>query len=103
MGYPNTARLGDIGSDITGWLTNLNQETRNLQTDAQQLAAKIVGAGNAAVQAGNTVTGAAAGAKTGAQAGASVPVTNPLAALAQLPTPVKYGGVALLAWLFLRR
>lgn len=100
MGYPRQARLGDFSTEIVDALTNLRTTAGDIQTGANQLAQKLQQAGNVAVRVSNQTTGAVAGAKVGAQTGGAFPVTN---VLNQIPKPVLYGGVAALAYLFLRR
>lgn len=91
MGYPpNPDQLGDIGADVTGWLQNFRNEAANIQTETQQLAAKIANAGNVAVRVSNQATGAAAGAKVGASTGSVIPASV-TEAIAKIPTPVLYG------------
>ena len=90
------AYVGDISTDIADRLELFNEATRDIQTGAQQLAAKITSAGNAAVRISNQATGAAAGAKVGAQTGSAVPASVS-EAIARVPKPVLYGGLALLA------
>jgi hypothetical protein len=91
MGYPpNPDQLGDIGTDVTGWLQNFRDEAANIQEQTQLLAQKIANTGNVAVRVSNQVTGAAAGAKAGASTGGAIPASI-TEAIAKIPTPVLYG------------
>lgn len=80
-----------MASAVEQLLTNVNQAGSDIQAFANALAQKIQEGGNIAVRASNATTGAAVGAKAGSQ----VPAT--------FPPAVKYGGIALLAYLLLRR
>lgn len=72
-------------------LTAVNQAGGDIQEFADALAQKIQAGGNLAVRASNATTGAAVGAKAGSVAPTTISPT------------VKYAGIALLAYLFLRR
>jgi hypothetical protein len=79
---------------VTDVLTNVNEAASDIQNFANALADKIRAGGDFAVRTGNATTGAAVGAKAGSAA-----PTTPL-----LDQPaVRYGGLALLAYLLLRR
>jgi hypothetical protein len=80
-----------MASSVEQLLTNVNQAGTDIQNFANALADKIRQGGDIAVRTSNATTGAAVGAKAGSQA----PTT--------IPPAVKYGGVALLAYLLLRR
>lgn len=80
-----------MASAVEQFLTNVNEAGTDVQQFANALAQKIQQGGDIAVRTSNATTGAAVGAK----AGSTVPTT--------FPPAVKYGGLALLAYLFLRR
>lgn len=100
MAYAQLAgprRRQQLGDSPTEYLTAIQQAAGDVQTGFQQLASKLTSAGNAAVKISNQTTGAAAGAKVGAQAGGFLP-PSVSSALASVPKPVLYGGLALLLY-----
>lgn len=80
-----------MASSVEQLLANVQEAGGDIQEFADALAQKIQEGGNIAVRASHATTGAAAGAK----AGATVPTT--------ISPTVKYAGIALLAYLLLRR
>jgi hypothetical protein len=80
-----------MASAIEDVLARVNSASGDVQDFANALAQKIQQGGDIAVRTSNSAYGAAAGAK----AGSITPTT--------IPPAVKYGGLALLAYLFLRR
>lgn len=80
-----------MASSVEQFLTRVDQAGEDVQNFANALAQKIQQGGDIAVRASNATTGAAVGAK----AGATAPTT--------VPPVVKYGGLAVLAYLLLRR
>jgi hypothetical protein len=80
-----------MGSAIQDVLTRVDEASSDVQDFANALARKIQQGGDIAVRTSNSAYGAAAGAK----AGSAAPTT--------IPPVVKYGGLALLAYLLLRR
>jgi hypothetical protein len=80
-----------MATTIQDLLTRVNEASGDVQSFADALAQKIQQGGDIAVRTSNSAYGAAAGAK----AGSVTPTT--------ISPAVKYGGLALLAYLFLRR
>lgn len=80
-----------MATSVEQILSQVQSAGGDIQAFADALAQKIQEGGNIAVRASNATTGAAVGAKAGSVA----PVT--------IPPTVKYAGIALLAYLFLRR
>lgn len=80
-----------MASSVEQFLTRVNEAGSDVQDFANALAQRIQQGGDIAVRASNATTGAA----VGARAGSSAPTT--------IPPVVKYGGLALLAILLLRR
>lgn len=80
-----------MASSVEQLLANVQAAGGDIQQFADALAQKIQEGGNLAVRASNATTGAAVGAKAGSVA----PVT--------ISPTVKYAGIALLAYLFLKR
>lgn len=100
MAYARLAaapRRQQLGDSPTEYLTAIQQAAGDIQTGFQQLASKLTSAGNAAVKISNQTTGAAAGAKVGAQTGGLIPASVSQA-IASVPKPVLYGGLALLLY-----
>lgn len=82
-------------NDVQAAVGRVNQATDDVQNLLNALADKLRQAGDTIVRTGNAASGAVYGAGAGARAGAATPT--------EFPAWLKYGAIAGVAWLLLRR